>query len=328
AVMARALDQWWDELGRPDPFVVMEAGAGSGALAASILAAAPTCSPALRYVLVERSAVWRERQARRLSLEPANAVLGPAPPSDPDDEPGPGRHSAIGTAGAAGGGPMVTSLPDLPAGPFDGVVLANELLDNLPFRLLERIDGGWAEVRVTADLQELLVPADPEAGAEADHLVAEAEVPTGARIPLQYQARNWVRTALGVLRSGRVVVVDYADTTPSLACRPWPDWLRTYRGHGRGGQPLSDLGQQDVTCEVAVDQLSSVHWPACNDSQADFLADHGIGELVDEARRQWQERASVGDLSAMVARSRVSEAAALTAPAGLGSFRVVEWRVP
>ena len=30
-------------------------------------------------------------------------------------------------------GPIVASLPDLPALAFDGVVIANELLDNLPF---------------------------------------------------------------------------------------------------------------------------------------------------------------------------------------------------
>jgi SAM-dependent MidA family methyltransferase len=33
AVVARALDRWWDGLGRPDPFVVVDAGAGPGTLA-------------------------------------------------------------------------------------------------------------------------------------------------------------------------------------------------------------------------------------------------------------------------------------------------------
>ena len=40
AVLARALDGWWDELGRPDPFVVVEAGAGPGTLARTVLPAA------------------------------------------------------------------------------------------------------------------------------------------------------------------------------------------------------------------------------------------------------------------------------------------------
>ena len=120
-------------------------------------------------------------------------------------------------------------------------------------------------------------------------------------------------------------MLDYADTTPALACRPWTEWVRTYRAHGRGGHPLADLGAQDVTCEVAVDQLAAVRPPAVERAQADFLAAHGLPELVEDARRTWQERAAIGDLPAMVARSRVSEAAALSDPAGLGAFRVLEW---
>ena len=303
AVLARALDQWWDEVGRPDPYVAVEAGAGSGALASSILAAQPACAPALRYVLVERSAAWRAEHARRLPLEPASLVLA----TDPDD----------GAPRDAGAGPLVASLDELPAGPFDGVVLANELLDNLPFRLLQRSAGGWDEVMVGADLNEVLVQAPPD----TEGLAPEA--PIGARVPVQRQAATWVRTALDSLRRGRVVVVDYADTTPSLAERPWTDWVRTYRGHARGGAPLDNLGEQDVTCEVAVDQLP----PADEDrSQADFLRAHGLDELVDDARRRWHERAHIGDLEALKARSTVNEGAALTDPSGLGAFRVLEWR--
>src|SRR5690348_8235326 len=33
AVLARALDTWWDELGCPDPFVFVDCGAGEGTLA-------------------------------------------------------------------------------------------------------------------------------------------------------------------------------------------------------------------------------------------------------------------------------------------------------
>src|SRR6188508_690824 len=51
-LVARALDRWWAELDHPDPFVVVEAGAGRGVLARDVLAAGPECAPALRYVLV------------------------------------------------------------------------------------------------------------------------------------------------------------------------------------------------------------------------------------------------------------------------------------
>jgi SAM-dependent MidA family methyltransferase len=277
AVLARALDAWWDELGRPAPFTVVEAGAGRGALAKAVLAAAPACGPALRYIAVERSAALRS------------------------------RHPA-----------GVESAAALPPAPFTGVVLANELLDNLPFGLLERRAGGWAEVRVDVDLAEVLVPVD--AGPEV-----EVDAPAGARIPVQRAARAWVDDARRLVIRGRVVAIDYADTTHSLARRPWTDWVRTYRGHSRGTHPLADLGHQDITCEVAIDQLPAA---TANRSQADFLGAFGVDELAAEARRAWQERAHIGDLQALTARSRVHEAAAITDATGLGAFRVLEWVGP
>jgi SAM-dependent MidA family methyltransferase len=180
-------------------------------------------------------------------------------------------------------------------------------------------------VRVDADLNEVLVPAAPEAAAEAEHFAPEA--PAGGRVPLQHQAAAWLRSALGALRRGRVLALDYADTTPRLASRPWTDWVRTYRSHGRGRHPLEDLGEQDITCEVAVDQLAAVRPPAANRRQAEFLVACGIEDLAADARHRWDERAHIGDLAALRARSLVAEATALTDPAGLGAFRAVEWQV-
>lgn len=315
AVLARALDTWWEEQGFPDPWVVVEAGAGTGALAAGILGASPECGPALRYVMVERSEALRGRQAERLALEP------------------PGLS---GLRAGAGGGPLVTSIPDLP-GPGStpvGLILANELLDNLPFRLLERAEGpspeDWLEVRVglgsREELVEVAVPAPPELAAFAARFAPDAL--WGARVPAQIEARAWVRRALAGMERGRLVVIDYADTTPALAARPWTEWLRTYRRHGRGGAPLEDPGRQDITCEVALDQLTQgAGRPALDRGQADFLRAHGIEELARCARERWEAGAAVGDLQALAARSRLGEAAALCDPTGLGAFRALEWVV-
>ena len=212
----------------------------------------------------------------------------------------------------------------LPGEPVTGVVLANELLDNLPFRLLERTSDGWAEVWVDGGV-ERLVPLDDADVPEV--ATAQARVPVGARIPVQEQATAWLGDALALVERGRVVVVDYADTTASMAARPHREWLRTYRGHERWGDPLDTPGSQDVTVEVAVDQLAATRPPDEHRSQADFLRAHGIEELLDEGRRTWKERAHLGDLAAIRARSRITEAEALTDPAGLGAFRVLEWLV-
>ena len=319
AVVARALDAGWDELGRPDPFGVVEAGAGPGTLAVAVLAAAPACAPALRYVLVERSEALRARHADHLPVEPAGWVLGPLDQPTAADGEDPQREE--------GRGPLVASLAEIPRERFVGVVLANELLDNLPFRLLERSERGWCEVRVglgdEGNLTEVLVDAAEEDAALAGRLAPDA--PIGGRVPIQAEAVRWLTDVLALVERGRVVVVDYATDTASLAARPWTEWLRTYRGHQRGGAPLADPGLQDVTCEVAVDQLARVRPPAADRSQAEVLAAFGIDDLVEEGRRIWQERAHIGDLAAIKARSRVTEADALADPAGLGAFRVLEW---
>jgi SAM-dependent MidA family methyltransferase len=326
AVVARALDAWWRTMGSPDPYVVVEAGAGPGTLCRTVLAAAPECAPALRYVLVERSAAQRRLHAAKLRLEDPSLAFAP---TDPDTE--------APVAGAPTG-PICVSLAELPRVAGPAVVLANELLDNLPFRLAERGDDGWYDVRVDLDpsaaaggddrLVERLVPLAADGGAEhgahPDRLAPAA--PVGARVPLQTAARAWLREALAVAGPhGRVVAIDYASTTAALAARPPSEWLRTYRGHARGGSPLDDLGGQDVTCEVAVDQLALVRPPVSDTSQADWLRAHGIDDLVAEGRRIWSERAHLGDLAALTARSRITEAEALLDPAGLGAFRVLEW---
>lgn len=318
AVVARALDEWWQTSGAPDPYVVVEAGAGPGTLCRTVLAAEPACLGSLRYVLVERSPAQRRRHGERLRLEDPALAFAPV---DPDTEvPVPGAPV----------GPICVSLAELPRVAGPAVVVANELLDNLPFGLAQWCRGGWHEVRVDVDadrpdrLVERLVPLDDDRGALLDRLVPEAE--DGARVPLQDAARAWLREALVVAGAGgRVVAFDYATTTADLAARPPAEWLRTYRGHARGGDPLDDLGGQDVTCEVAVDQLALVRPPTADRRQADWLRAHGLDDLVEAARTTWSERAHLGDLTALAARSRVGEAAALVDPGGLGAFRVLEW---
>ena len=323
AVVAGALDTWWAELGRPDPFVVIEAAAGRGVLCRSVLDAAPACLPALRYLMVERSDALRDAQAALVPVEPSFNVLGPVAPADEEDD--------EGARVLPGHGPRIASLAELPAGPLRGVVFANELLDNLPFALAEWDGGQWLDVRVDGDGNEVLVAAPPSVVADAERYAGTAAsvVGAGARIPLQAAAAAWLRDALAVLERGRVVVVDYAATTAELAGRPWLEWVRTYRRGGRGSPPLERPGEQDITCEVCVDQLAArVSAPSLDRTQADFLVAHGIADLVDAARAQWQATATGGGLDSLRARSRITVADALLDPTGLGGFRVLESVLP
>ncbi len=126
-------------------------------------------------------------------------------------------------------------------------------------------------------------------------------------------------------------MIDYADPVASLLARGphGPSgWLRTYRAHDRGDDPLAAPGEQDITCDLTLESLRRAAHDAglrvrTERTQAEWLRDLGLDELVETAKRTWIDRAHVGDLDAIAARSRAVEAAALTDPSGLGSHRVV-----
>jgi SAM-dependent MidA family methyltransferase len=206
AVVANALDAEWERLGRPDPFMVLEAAAGRGALARAVLDAGPACAPALRYVCVERSASLRARIEDLLPVEPAANVFGAVVSGDDLDD---DAHVIAGT------GPVFATLDDLPLVRVTGVVLANELLDNLPFRIVERAEEGWSEIRVGADdsgFVEVAVPAALDVAGAANEVAAGADIAAGARLPVPTATADWLAACGHVLRRGFLVVVDFADS--------------------------------------------------------------------------------------------------------------------
>lgn len=215
----------------------------------------------------------------------------------------------------------VESVAAMPTESLDGVVIANELLDNVPFRLAV-FDQHWREAFVdVADgrfVEVLSVPFDPVPSWLPER------APFGARAPLVSRASTFVSEARAVVRSGSVVAIDYCTPlTSMLADRPWRDWLRTYRDNESGVHYLVAPGTQDITIEVPVDQLPE---PDTVRAQSAFLRRWGIDDLVDEGRRIWAEQAARPGLEAMTMRSRISEAEALLDSDGLGGFLVVEWR--
>ena len=239
AVIARYLDAEWERIGQPEVFTVVDAGAGPGTLARSVLAARPVCADALRYVAVEISAAQRTRH--------------------PD---------------------AAESTADMPTEPVDGVVIANELLDNLPFRLVV-FDQGWREafVDIGADgrfVEVLSAPIDPAPA----YLPATAQF--GARAPLIDRAAAFVEHACALVRNGSVLAIDYATPiTPMLAGRPYRDWLRTYRANERGEHYLSAAGTQDITIDVPIDQL-----PEPDTVRARVAVPAAVGDRRTGRRRQ------------------------------------------
>jgi NADH dehydrogenase [ubiquinone] 1 alpha subcomplex assembly factor 7 len=206
ALLARQLGECWDLLGRPAPFRVVEVGAGDGTLARRILAdagAVPELAAVLRYEVVERSGAARAALAAD-GMEVRERLAG--------------------------------------AGPAH-VVLANELLDNLPFHRLRERDGGVVEVLVGAEKERLVeVEARPTPEALA---VLGAPLRPGEERPVSPAALSLLGEVASILRPGYAFLFDYGFERGER-----PTEVQAFLGHRVTGDLLSDPGTRDLTASV------------------------------------------------------------------------------
>jgi SAM-dependent MidA family methyltransferase len=217
---------------------------------------------------------------------------------------------------------FVESVESFPNRSIQGVVLANELLDNLPFKLFV-YDGAWKEAFVAlgdgGEFVEVLrhVENIPE--------VLPKNAPLGSRAPIQTAASQWLLDVSKKMSNGKVLVFDYcSQSTSEIAVSPWREWLRTYKDHERGVHYLLEPGTQDITTQVMIDQLMKVVPSLSVANQSEWLNSYGIGELVSKGMDYWDAHKSSPDIAAMKMRSRSNEAEALTSQDGLGAFSVLE----
>ena len=264
AVVARYLDNCWNELGCPESFDVVEVGAGPGTLARGIFDAQPQCLSVMKYVAVEISESQR-------AMHPN----------------------------------FVESVESFSDRSIQGVILANELLDNLPFKLFV-YDGAWKEAFVAlgdgGKFLEVLQPVDevPE--------VLPKSAPLGSRAPIQVAASQWMLDASQKLGRGKILVFDYcSQSTSEIAVSPWREWLRTYKDHERGVHYLLDPGNQDITSQVMVDQLMIAIPELVVSKQSDWLKHWGIQDHVDEGAMYWDQHKSSLDIHAKKMLSRTNE---------------------
>ena len=220
---------------------------------------------------------------------------------------------------------VLADLPDR----IRGVVIGNELIDNLPMALAQRVDGVWRERWVGVDDDELAMvdaPPRPEVVAWLDQFAGD--VPDGGWVEAQLAAASWVRDVLGRLEAGSLVLFDYGDTAENLLPRRQDGTLRTYRAHHLGPHPLDEPGETDITADVNFTALAAVAESAGAmvelHRQDDFLTGLGLGDRLSELRHAELDAARSGDaMERLRLRSLKTEAETLLHPRGLGDFRVL-----
>ena len=260
AALARAVADAWDRLGRPDPFVLREYGAGTGTLALAVLdglaAERPDLAAHLRYDAIE--------------VEPR-------------------RLDAIAARLAEAGHADVLVGAETSLAPVRGFVIANEVLDALPVHRVVVREGVLREVLVgSRDGAFVDVEAEPTTPALAARLAEESiHLVEGQHAEICLALGPWLSTAAADLERGVLLLIDYGHPATELydPVRRRDGTLRAYLRHRVHDDPYVHVGRQDLTAHVDVTAVEAAARAAGLDhlgttTQAEFLVGLGTEDLL------------------------------------------------
>jgi SAM-dependent MidA family methyltransferase len=228
---------------------VLEFGAGSGALAATLLGALG--SQLRSYRIVELSAALRGHQAARLA-----------------------RFNG-----------RVQWLDRMPER-VEAVVLGNEVLDAMPVQLLAFDGSGWSERGVALDRQRELVWQDRPSALRPPHEDAFAP---GSVTEIHPQAQAFMATIAQALHRGAAFFIDYGfPAAEYYHPQRVGGTLMCHRAHRADSDPLRDVGLKDITAHVNFTGIALAGQDAGLDvlgytSQARFLMNCGLLVAMQQA---------------------------------------------
>ena len=206
---------------------ILELGAGTGRMACDILLELQRCGDLpLKYFILETSADLKQRQRQLLQAEV------------------PDYFSSI------------IWLERLPAQPFTGVVLANEVMDALPVHRIVDRQGVLNELRVqwhTGGFTWLEVPAGPALNRQTQDIKLQLRYPWPAvyTTEISMTLAPWLAALSDSLRQGVMLLIDYGYPRSEYYHPDRVDGtLLCHYRHRVHADPFLYPGLQDITASV------------------------------------------------------------------------------
>lgn len=294
--------EMWHKLGCPNPFCLVEMGAGNGELAQDILNFfnknhEEALIRALKYIVIEQSnTLIKEQQERLQSLTNFDLTW--------------------------------KTWSDIANDSIEGCFFSNELVDAFPVHLVTKSNNQLQEIYLSLQqhkLTEIVEDISTEKLVEYFALInidlLQPEYPEGYRSEVNLQALDWLDAIASKLKRGYVVTIDYGYTG-SKYYRPSRSHgtLQCYYQHRRHNNPYVNLGYQDITTHVDFTALER-QGELCDlttigfTPQALFLMALGLGDRLNEL--------STGKYDITQIFKRRDALHQLIDPTGLGGFGVL-----
>lgn len=270
---------------------IVEFGAGSGRMAATVLLALDELgAPPERYAIVEVSPELLARQRERIE----------------------GLPRALRE--------RVVWLDRWPAEPMRGVILANEVLDALPCQRFALRGGDLralgVEVASTGELREAERPAQPRLATACEAALGRLPrpLPDDYVSEINLRVAPWIHAVASGLTRGVALLIDYGLPRSHLY---HPDrtrgTLRCHFKHRAHDDPLINVGVQDITAWVDFTSVAEAAIDAGLDvlgfaTQAAFLLGTGISELLERPSEPYERIQAAGEARRLLLPGEMGEA--------------------
>lgn len=250
ALLARRFLQWWETGSSDRRWRILELGAHDGTLAEDILSTLRSIAPEafrhLEYVIIEPLPNLSRAQRERLSGFGETVTL-------------------------------VRGLEELDV--RSGIAFGNELLDALPFHVIEWHGGSWTECHVGWMDGRFEWITNQALSKEVAHATEplKGPFPEGYRTEIRTGFPELLASLADVLGSGLLIWTDYGFARPDYySADRTRGTLRTFRKHQAGENPLVDPGTMDITAHVDFSHVAEAAiaigmTPACFSDQGSWL---------------------------------------------------------
>ncbi|MBF2076118.1 MAG: class I SAM-dependent methyltransferase [Synechococcales cyanobacterium C42_A2020_086] len=306
-LLAEQFAQLWELLERPQPFTLVEMGAGQGLLVQDIVRYLHRqhfeCFAALEYWIIEKSPALIAAQQQRLQKL-----------SD------------------SWGHLHWRTWDEIPSQSIIGCCFSNELVDAFPVHQVVVNQGELQEVYVTVSdspanpFQEVIGPLSTPRLADYFQEIGidllSDRYPDGYRTEVNLAALEWLNTVADRLQQGYLLTIDYGYAAERYYSPTRSQGtLQCYYQHAHHNDPYLAVGCQDITAHVnftALEQqgrrcgLSTLGFT----QQGLFLMALGLGQRLNALSQP-------DDLTVQEILQRRETLHALIDPAGLGNFGVL-----
>ena len=249
-LIARQISQFFELLGKPSPFFVVEIGGGTGKMAddivESLLRWHRDCYDALRYLLIEKHPVSGVEHAEKIEIHETLSGIKP----------------------------------------FTGCIVSNELFDALPVHVVAMKDRLY-EVYVDLEddrFEEVLMPASGDLVSHFDFIGVQPV--EGMWTEVNLRAKDMLKAMADVLLNGYIMTVDYGYAASEYYDPQKKNGtLVCYHNHTIDDNPYEFVGEKDITSHVDFTSLALWGRELSLDTagyvrQRDFVLSMGYDELL------------------------------------------------